>query len=232
MAASFARGERPRRRVDSRDVIASRPRVLLSAAMSVDGYIDDASPRRLMLSSPRDYAAVRELRTTVDAVMVGAGTVRADNPRLLAERPPHPLKVLWTASGRLDPDAAVFDSQTTLVLCHPDTAAAARTRLEGRAEVLAVASLDAALRALSARGVRHMIVEGGAAVHTAFLTAGYADSMRLAVAPLFVGDPRAPRFAGTGHFPHHSGHRMLLERVEQLGDTAVMHYRLEDAGER
>jgi len=94
--------------------------VLLSAAMSLDGYLDDAGPDRLLLSSPEDFAEVDEVRAGVDAILVGANTVRADNPRLLVRSPEHrrrrverglpesPAKVALSGGGQLDPAAAFF----------------------------------------------------------------------------------------------------------------------------
>ncbi|MGV2387125.1 MAG UNVERIFIED_CONTAM: dihydrofolate reductase family protein, partial [Thermobifida fusca] len=88
-----------------------RPRVILSCAMSVDGYIDDASPERLRLSTEADFDEVDELRASCDAILVGAGTIRADNPRLLvrsperqqrrlaAGHPAHLRKVVLSTSG-------------------------------------------------------------------------------------------------------------------------------------
>ncbi|MBO0804992.1 MAG: dihydrofolate reductase family protein, partial [Nocardiopsaceae bacterium] len=82
-----------------------RPYTLLSCAISANGCLDDASPDRLVLSGPEDLDEVDALRAGADAILVGAGTVRADNPRLLvrspsrvaareaAGRPPHPLRV-------------------------------------------------------------------------------------------------------------------------------------------
>src|SRR5215469_7114129 len=95
--------------------VANRPYTVLSCAISVDGCLDDASGSRLILSGPEDLDEVDELRACADAILVGAGTIRADNPRLLvrsagrvarreaAGRPPHPLRVTITASGSLDP---------------------------------------------------------------------------------------------------------------------------------
>ncbi len=94
-----------------------RPYVLLSCATSADGYLDDASPRRLILSGPADLDRVDEVRAGCDAICVGAQTVSTDNPRLLirdprrrARRaarglPAHPARVTLTASGDLDPAA-------------------------------------------------------------------------------------------------------------------------------
>jgi 5-amino-6-(5-phosphoribosylamino)uracil reductase len=100
--------------------VPERPYVLLSAAVSVDGYIDDATPDRLVLSDAADLDRVDEIRAGVDAILVGAGTIRADNPRLLvrsaarrAERadrglPLSPARVTVTSRGGLDPAARFF----------------------------------------------------------------------------------------------------------------------------
>ena len=98
----------------------SRPYVLLSCATSADGFLDDASPRRLILSGPADLDRVDEVRAGCDAILVGAQTVRQDNPRLLirdprrrARRaarglPEHPARVTLTATGDLDPRVRFF----------------------------------------------------------------------------------------------------------------------------
>ena len=65
----------------------TRPYVLISCAMSADGRIDDTSPVRLLLSGPDDLDRVDELRASADAILVGANTVRRDNPRLLIRSP-------------------------------------------------------------------------------------------------------------------------------------------------
>ena len=103
----------------------ARPYTIVSCAVSVDGYLDDASPDRLILSGPEDLDEVDELRAGADAILVGAGTIRADDPRLLirdqarvaaraaAGRPPHPLRVTVTAAGRLDPAARFFTGPGT-----------------------------------------------------------------------------------------------------------------------
>jgi len=67
--------------------MSSRPYVVLSCAMSVDGYIDDASPERLHLSNDADFDRVDAERASCDAILVGANTIRRDNPRLLIRDP-------------------------------------------------------------------------------------------------------------------------------------------------
>src|SRR5215468_2815617 len=97
-----------------------RPYICLSAALSIDGYLNDTSGPRLILSSAEDLDAVDALRASCDALLVGAGTLRADDPRLVLrseerrqERtarglPPDPIKVTLTQAGNLDVAANFF----------------------------------------------------------------------------------------------------------------------------
>lgn len=64
-----------------------QPYVLLSAAVSLDGFLDDTGPERLLLSGPADFDRVDEVRAASDAILIGAGTLRTDNPRLLVNSP-------------------------------------------------------------------------------------------------------------------------------------------------
>jgi 5-amino-6-(5-phosphoribosylamino)uracil reductase len=70
------------------------------------------------------------------------------------------------------------------------------------------------------------MVEGGGMVHTQFLTAGLADELHLVVAPLFVGDSRAPRFVGDGRFPWTSDRRAVLAEVRPIDDVVLLRYAL------
>ncbi|MEW2357748.1 dihydrofolate reductase family protein [Spirillospora sp. NPDC029432] len=221
--------------------MSERPYVLLSCAMSVDGYIDDAGPERLRLSTPADFDRVDAVRASCDAIMVGAGTIRADDPKLLIrsaarrERraarglPADLTKVTLTASGDLDPESRFFTTgdSAKLVYAPPAAVPALAERLAGRAEVLDAGdpvSLPALLADLAARGVRRLMVEGGGGVHTRFLTAGLADELQLVVAPFFIGDPSAPRFAGPGVFPQSPGRPMRLAESTRIGDLVLLRY--------
>lgn len=223
---------------------AARPYVLLSCALSLDGYLDSAGEGRLVLSNPADLDRVDQVRAECDAVLVGAGTVRADDPRLVvrsasrrAQRralglPATPVKVTVTAGGGLDPRSRMFGSGgETLVVC--TTGALAGTR-ESLAEVATVVdggdpvTVEGLLTVLHERGVRRLMVEGGGCLHTQFLSAGVADELQLVLAPLFVGDSRAPRFVGDGRFPWDDGHRARLADVRRVGDVALMRYALSE----
>ncbi|MET8231695.1 dihydrofolate reductase family protein [Micromonospora sp. NPDC005298] len=223
----------------------ARPYVLLSCATSIDGYIDDSSEQRLLLSNEDDLDRVDAVRASCDAILVGAGTVRRDDPRLLVRsavrraervaggRPASPAKVTLTARGDLDPTARFFTAgdAARFVYCATSAVEKTRERLERAATIVdAGEPIDPAwlLADLAARGVRRLMVEGGGTVHAQFLTAGLADELHLVVAPFFVGDGRAPRFVGEGSFPWHSGHRARLADVRQIGDVVLLRYALSD----
>ncbi|MEU4397614.1 dihydrofolate reductase family protein [Micromonospora orduensis] len=223
----------------------ARPYVLLSCATSIDGYIDDSSEQRLLLSNEDDLDRVDAVRASCDAILVGAGTVRRDDPRLLVRsavrraervadgRQASPVKVTLTARGDLDPTARFFTAgdATRLVYCATSALDKARERLERAATIVdAGEPIDPAwlVADLAARGVRRLMVEGGGTVHAQFLTAGLADELHLVVAPFFVGDGRAPRFVGEGTFPWHAGHRARLAEVRQIGDVVLLRYALSD----
>jgi 5-amino-6-(5-phosphoribosylamino)uracil reductase len=206
--------------------------------MSLDGHIDDGTPQRLLLSSAEDFADVDRARAECDAILVGAETVRRDNPSLVLRDPalvaarrlrgeaPEPTKVTVTTSGNLDPSANFFlaGGAPRLVVCPTAIGAALRQRLGGAAEVVSLESVTPAtvVGALAERGVRRLFVEGGATVLTAFLSAGAFHRLRLAIAPFFVGDDQAPRFVRAASFRHDAAHRLRVDRARVLGDVTVI----------
>jgi 5-amino-6-(5-phosphoribosylamino)uracil reductase len=224
-----------------------RPYVLLSAATSVDGCLDDATETRLILSNDEDFDRVDEVRAGSDAIMVGAGTIRRDNPALLVRSqarraarlarglPASPARVTLTGTGEIDPAARFFTTGEGPRLVYVTAAAAGRARERlrgvadaGEAEVIAVGDpldLGSVLADLAARGVRRLMVEGGGTVHARFLAAGLADELHLAVAPLFVGDPQATRLTAPELAGRPAGQRMRLAEIRPVGDVVLLRYR-------
>lgn len=228
--------------------MTQRPYVLLSVAMSVDGCIDDATGDRLILSNEADLDRVDEVRAGSDAILVGAGTIRRDNPALLVRSkfrrnrriagglPPSPARVTLTVSGDLDASARFFTAGegARLVYVPAGEHDRVRERIGGLAGVEVIGAggvpggpedrvgLPAVLADLAARGVRRLMVEGGGGVLAQFLAEGLADELDLVVAPLFVGDPAAPRIAGLP--AGNPRHRMHLAEVRLIGDVVLMRY--------
>ncbi|MBP2478722.1 5-amino-6-(5-phosphoribosylamino)uracil reductase [Crossiella equi] len=218
----------------------TRPHVLLSVAVSVDGFLDDVSAQRFPLSNTEDFDQVDQVRAESDAILVGAATVRRDNPRLLVNRehrraarvaagqPEYPLKVTVTSSGDLAPESKFWHCGDRKLVYTTDSGfQPATAAVGGLAEVVPLGpelSFGAVLDDLGARGVRRLMVEGGGQVHTAFLAQGLADEIRLAVAPMFIGQALAPRFLHPAEFPGGPARRFHLEEVTKLGDVAVLRY--------
>lgn len=225
--------------------MSERPYVLLSCAASIDGYIDDASDHRLLLSNSEDLDRVDALRAECDAILVGAATIRLDDPRLTVRSPQRrglrvarglpalPTKVTVTGRGDLDPAARFFTTGDTdkIVYCARGAVDKTRERLGDLASVVDAGEpvdLERALADLAARGVRRLMIEGGGSIHTQFLTAGLSDELHLVIAPFFVGDRRAPRFVGEGRFPWHPGRRARVAEVRQIDDVVLVRYALSD----
>jgi 5-amino-6-(5-phosphoribosylamino)uracil reductase len=216
--------------------VSPRPYVLVSAAMSADGYVDDRAAARLVLSDAADLDQVDELRAGSDAILVGAQTVRSDNPRLQPSAarqhqriarslPASPLKVTVTGTGDLDPGNRFFAGDPPLVYAGVAAAAAIRARLQAVATIVAVpgperVDLSLVLADLAGRGVGRLMVEGGASVLHQLLAAGLADELRLAIAPVSVADPAAPRLVA-GALP---AGRLRLAGVTEVGRMVVLRY--------
>ena len=211
--------------------------VHLSVCMSLDGHIDTAGGNRLVLSSEEDCHDMHRLRAECDAILVGAGTVRRDEPRLtvrypelLAARrmrgqPDQPAKVTLTRSGQLDPASGFFaPGSDPIVLCPEEGLPDLRRHLGDVARLAALPAPGPAgiLSALSRFGIRRLMVEGGCQVLTQFLEAGAFHRLRLAVAPFLLGQPQAPRIAGPGTFMNGPDRRLRILGTRTLGNIAVI----------
>src|SRR4051795_5897558 len=222
--------------------MAERPYTMLSCAVSLDGYLGDRSPR-LALSNEADFDRVDEVRASCDAIMVGAVTVRTDNPRLLVRSQarrderrarglaPSPMKITVTGRADLDARSKFFTTGEAEKLVYTATprVADARARL-GPVATVVDGGPRVRMRRLSEdladRGVERLMVEGGGVVHTQFLAGDLVDELQLVIAPLFVGDSSAPRFVSDARFPWHAGRRATLAETRQIGDVVLLRYAL------
>jgi 5-amino-6-(5-phosphoribosylamino)uracil reductase len=225
--------------------VADRPYTLLSCCLSLDGSLDDSSATRLVLSSDADLDRVDGLRAESDAILVGAATVRNDNPRLRVRsesradrrasegRPPDPAKVTVTARAKLDPGAAFFTTGRgpKLVYCRSESVDEARGALGAVATVVDAGDpvrMRTIAEDLHRRGVRRLLVEGGASVLSQFLREDVVDELHVAVAPFLVGDPAGRRFLDEGPYRWDARHRARLLGTDVLGDVVLLRYGLSD----
>jgi diaminohydroxyphosphoribosylaminopyrimidine deaminase/5-amino-6-(5-phosphoribosylamino)uracil reductase len=193
-----------------------RPLVTLKAAATLDGFIagfiagsiagsiagaPSGRPAPVWITGAAARRVAHELRAAHDAILVGAGTVRADNPRLTVRLPgrrraPSPLRVVLAGRRRLPRRARILDgAASTLTIQDPS----------GRV------SLPRALEVLAARGIQSLLVEGGSAIHGAFIAAGLVDRVALFLAPRLLG----------GGVPVATGANLPVARALRLGPIAV-----------
>jgi diaminohydroxyphosphoribosylaminopyrimidine deaminase/5-amino-6-(5-phosphoribosylamino)uracil reductase len=168
--------------------------VLGRIAQSLDGRIATVAGASRWISGPEDIRHTHRLRALSDAILVGAGTVRADDPLLTtrAVAGPSPVRVVLDPDRRLGADRRVFaGGPPTLLLCAADALAAAPP--PGRAELVGLPrgpdgiAIPAVLAALAARGLRRIFVEGGGLTVSRFLAAGALDRLHVTIAPLLLG---------------------------------------------
>ncbi len=209
------------------------PYAALKMAMSLDGAVASRSGVRERLGSEAEEGYVRELRTAYDAVMVGAGTVRVDDPQLTV-RPPHDrarpyARVVACGSGTISPRSRVFaaerDYAQTIVLV-PAGLRAKVEELRAVANVLEVGSPDSvsldlrmAMRTLRAYGIFSVLCEGGPRLAASLLSAGVIDRFYWAIAPrLLSADVAVPVLYGADLHAV----KLRFDRVERIGDDAII----------
>jgi diaminohydroxyphosphoribosylaminopyrimidine deaminase/5-amino-6-(5-phosphoribosylamino)uracil reductase len=157
-----------------------RPWVILKTALSLDGKAAAASGRSRWVTGKKARAAVHSMRAEFDAILVGAGTVLADDPALTAHGAgPNPLRVVLAGRRLLPPESRVFD----------ETAPTVVYRVERPGDLRGV------LRDLAAEGVGTLLLEGGPTIHAAFLRAGFVDEARVFIAPKLLSGANDPNTA-------------------------------------
>ena len=201
--------------------------ILGRIAQTIDGRIATASGESFWISGPEDILHTHRLRALFDAVVVGAGTVRADDPLLTTRHcpGPSPIRVVIDTDRRLGDAYRIFaGSPHTILVCANDAPAKPAPRA---AEVMTVArnatglDLVALIAGLQARGLRRIFIEGGGLTVSRFLAAGLLDRLHVTLAPLLLGSG-IPAFTlpGVSHpdqglrvswTVHRLGHDLLLD---------------------
>jgi len=209
--------------------MAVRPRVIINAAMSIDGKIALSDGTAVRLSNEEDLRRVHRLRASVDAILVGVGTVLKDDPKLTVKseyaKGRNPLRVVLDSDGKISESAHVLDgSAPTLIVTSEESG-----RSFPHAEVLRLGkdevNLQALLDRLGARDVKTLLVEGGSTVIWSFLRQGLADELKVFVSSRVLGGHAAPTLAGGAGFTSlDEAPRLRLDRIERLGDGALLEY--------
>jgi 2,5-diamino-6-(ribosylamino)-4(3H)-pyrimidinone 5'-phosphate reductase len=205
-------------------------RVILNCAMSADGKIALPTRRETKISNQEDLVRVHSMRNTVDAILVGVGTIISDDPKLTvgekyAQATHHPLRIVLDSKGRTPDTARVLDgSAKTLIVTNESC-----NRHFPGAEVLRVGKDRVDIRQLVKKlgdmGIRTLLVEGGESVLWSFLKEGVADELSVFVGSMIIGGKDSPTPAGGEGFSDFEGVRRLkLIECRKLGDGALLRY--------
>ena len=212
-----------------------RPQVIVNCAMSADGKIALPTRKQIRISSVEDIARMFKLRNECDAVLVGVGTILADDPKLTVKEkyvknPRHPLRVVLDSKGRTPPDSLVLnDTAKTLIV----TAKGNETSFAGQhIEVVGctvdekgLLDISCTLDLLYQRGIRKLLVEGGGTVIWSFLKSGTVDDLYVFIGPCIIGGIHTPTLVGGEGISREEEviHLKLVETC-RLGSGLLIHY--------
>jgi 2,5-diamino-6-(ribosylamino)-4(3H)-pyrimidinone 5'-phosphate reductase len=217
--------------------------VVVNAATSADGKLSSRRREQIKISGPEDFDRMDRIRAAADAVMVGVGTVLADDPHLVLDvedrrvqrlkngRPGNPARVVADSRARTPVDARILDDEAVTYLLVADVAPDDRVAaLEAAGAVVVRAGeervdLAAGLAELESRDVERLMVEGGGELIFSLFAADLVDELSLYVGSLVIGGRDAPTLAdGEGFVDRDEFPRLELDEVERFDDGVVLHY--------
>jgi len=223
-----------------------RPYVIVNLAMSADGKISTRERRQVKISGPCDFSRVDNLKAGCDAVMVGIGTVLADDPSLTVKSPEliaereerglfsHPVRIVVDSMARTPLSAAILHrgEGRRIVACCRKANQERRQALGEIAEVIVAGEeevdLPALMEALFRRGIARVMVEGGGTLISALFSAGLVDEYITFIGNMVIGGKSAPTPAdGEGFIREDEFPRLTLFSVERMDQGVLLHWMVE-----
>jgi len=206
-----------------------RPRVIINAAMSVDGKIALRGGKRIKISDEEDFRRVHELRNSVDAILVGINTVILDNPKLLVKEryvksPRNPVRVVLDSHLRIPEDAIVLDGNAPTIIITTEDARERKLNAEiikcGKGRV----DLKCAMEKLYSLGIRSVLVEGGGTVIYSFLKEKLVDEISVFVGSIIIGGEAPTLAEGLGASSEDELIHLKLLEARALGSGVLLRY--------
>jgi len=228
-----------------------RPHVVVNVAMSADGKISTRERRQVKISGPEDFLRVDRLKAASDAMMVGIGTVLADDPSLTVKsedlkrkrkeegKDEHPVRVIVDSTARIPLSASVLckGEGVRVVAVSRKADSVKVAELKNLAKVIVAGDDDVDLRSvldqLGSMGIRHLMVEGGGTLIASLFGKGLVDEIYTFVGNIIIGGADAPTPADGGGFVKEADfpHLALLEIIH-MGEGIVLHWNVKEGNQK
>jgi 2,5-diamino-6-(ribosylamino)-4(3H)-pyrimidinone 5'-phosphate reductase len=209
-----------------------RPRVIINAAMSVDGKIALVGGKRIKISDEADFRRVHEMRNSVDAILVGINTILKDNPKLtvkdkFVKNPRNPVRVVLDSRLRIPPDSKVLNGSAPTIVATTEDAPHRDINAEiircGKGRV----DLKCLLEELWKRGIKSLMVEGGGTVIYEFVKEGLVDEINVFIGSIIIGGDAPTLAQGAGAKNEDEVIKLKLLECKPLGYGVLLRYGVE-----
>lgn len=222
----------------------NRPFIFINSAMSADGKLSTKERKQVKISGKLDFERMDELRAQADAIMVGIGTVLADDPSLTVKSPErkaarkaagkseNPVRIIVDSAARTPLDADIFKKGEGLrIIAVSNSAPAEKIKsLEEKARVIKTGDLKVDLSELAAQlkemGISTLMVEGGATLNWGMLSAGLVDEVYTFVGNLIIGGKTAPTFTDGEGFTEAELLGLELLSAEKIEDGVLLKWKV------
>ena len=212
----------------------SRPKVILSAAMTLDGKIASKTGDS-QLSSKKDKIRIHKLRSKVDAILVGSNTVKRDNPLLTVRynQGKSPLRIILDSKANIDQKSKIIKTCKKFPTLIAVSKKASRKNIailkkypleiiESGDKLVNIKNL---LRILSKKKIKTLLVEGGGTVNWEFLKQGFVDEIIITITPYIIGGKKAITLVdGEGFSLIQKARKLKLKKTYTFGNEIVLHY--------
>jgi 2,5-diamino-6-(ribosylamino)-4(3H)-pyrimidinone 5'-phosphate reductase len=224
-----------------------RPYVVVNIAMSADGKISTRERRQVRISGAQDFTRVDRLKAGCDAVMVGIGTVLADDPSLTVKSEEcrnyrrkqgwddHPVRIVVDSSGRIPPEASILHKgEGKRVVAVSKRADVTKISLLGKKTTVIVAGEDevdlcALMNELGAMGIHRVMVEGGGTLIAGLIEAGLVNEIYTFIGNIIIGGKDAPTFTeGEGFILESAFPRLTLLEARRIDQGILLHWNVEN----
>lgn len=212
----------------------SRPRVILSAAMSLDGKIATKTGDS-ELSSKQDKVRIHKLRSKVDAILVGSNTVKRDDPLLTVRyvKGKNPLRIVLDSKATINQKSQIIRTCKKIPTIIAVSKKASRQNIsklkKHPLEIMVIGenrvNIKSLLKSLSKKKIKTLLVEGGGTVNWEFIKLGLVDELIVTITPYLIGGQNAITLVEGEGFSHiHKSTKLKLKKICQLGNEIVLNY--------